>query len=406
MSTITIFQVSLEIWGIAFCLIAAACISAMKSSDPAYKRRKISMQLSCICLLLSDALAYVFRSQPGDLAFFMVRLSNFLVFGINYYYACLFGNYLWRSCCGNKGKVPARLLAVYMTSTISIVLLVISQFNHMYYYFDETNTYHRGDYFIFTQVLAVINMVLCFSILIENRKLLDKMVYYTMLAYFVLPVIATVFQTFFYGLSLQNFSMVFSTQIMFAVDFVDLSRKLDTSKSAFQAASHAAEHDSMTGLFNKTAGIRKIEAFLTEMKADDTASLVFLDIDDFKSINDTYGHTVGDFWINQIAQLLTLHCRENDIVCRFGGDEYIVFLKNLADLRLLQLKIDYFFAELKDVSVKKNQTVHCSIGICRIFGTGQKASYCIECADAALYEAKRKGKNTFVIKDRGVPFTE
>lgn len=401
MSATILFQIALEIWGIVVCIVASICLFAIKPEDPAHNPRKLIMELCCIFLLASDILAWRFLGQADTIGFRVTRIANFFVYFINFIYLTLFGNFLWKACATKEEKLPKRLLAVFSMSTAAIVILIISQFNGFFYYFDEQNIYHRGPWYMAAQMVAIAGIVLCFTILMQFRKRLDRITFLAMLSYFAFPAIATVIQTFYYGLALQNFSIVCSTQIIFAVDMIEMSLQLNSSKDAYRLASHAAEHDAMTGLLNKPAGIRKMEEFLAQMSEDGGASLIFVDIDNFKHINDTYGHGVGDFWIIEIAKLLMSHCRQDDIACRFGGDEYIVLMKNVTDAKLLYKRWEHFSECLQKLSEEKQQEIHCSIGVCRVFGAGQDLTRCLDTADQALYEVKRRGKNGCVIKDLG-----
>ena len=88
-------------------------------------------------------------------------------------------------------------------------------------------------------------------------------------------------------------------------------------------------YDLMTDVWNKAGGIEQIEKCLSNMLDIDTAIIGFIDIDDFKAVNDTYGHETGDFWIVQVAETLKDISGNDDIVCRYGGDEFIIFLKDV-----------------------------------------------------------------------------
>ena len=134
------------------------------------------------------------------------------------------------------------------------------------------------------------------------------------------------------------------------------------------------------------------------MTEGDRAVLGFVDIDNFKSVNDTYGHENGDFWICEIAAALQEMCESADIACRYGGDEYILFLKNIEAGDTLTARIDSFVKRVHDKAAERKQEVHCSIGFCQIKGGGRDLSECIAIADKLLYQAKEKGKDTYVIE--------
>lgn len=149
------------------------------------------------------------------------------------------------------------------------------------------------------------------------------------------------------------------------------------AKRELLISEYRASHDIMTGLWNKTSGVDQIRNCLGNMSEGDMAALGFLYIDNFKSVNDTYGHETGDFWIREVAAALQEMCGPSDIACRYGGDEYIFFLQNIEDRDELTARIEGFRKKIHDNAEEKGQDVHCSIG---------------------LYQAKKNGKDTYVIE--------
>ena len=147
--------------------------------------------------------------------------------------------------------------------------------------------------------------------------------------------------------------------------------------------------DDMTGLMNKGALTAAINEFLAK-KEKAPGILLMLDIDHFKSINDTYGHDIGDSVITQFGEFLAKHFTNNEVVGRFGGDEFIVFIKNNHDVEktksiarvLIDESSDYI--KLPD----PDQKVKVSIGIAMYDGKEKNYSELFKKADTALYEAK------------------
>ena len=169
------------------------------------------------------------------------------------------------------------------------------------------------------------------------------------------------------------------------------------NKKELLFSEYRASHDIMTGLWNKTSGRDKVRNCLENMSESDVAALGFVDIDNFKSVNDTYGHEIGDFWICEIAAALQKICDSSDIACRYGGDEYILFLKNVRDRDELTACIEGFRKKVVDKAAEREQDVHCSIGLYQVKGAGNKLAECIIIADSLLYQAKDKGKDTYII---------
>ena len=380
-------------------------------------RIKILMQIACMLLLGSDALSWYFHANADETTYYMVRISNFSVFCINYIFMSFFATYVWLTVSKNQHRKPAALHTVYALSVIGILLLIITQFTGLFYYFDDHNLYHRGNFYLLSQAIAVSGIALCFFMLISYRKNLDRITFFSMMSFFVLPVLATIYQALAYGFSLQCLAIVISTQIMFIMDTVELNLRFYSQQAAYEKARYEAEHDGMTGLLNKKAGWKHMRKYFDRMDSHDEAMLMFVDIDDFKIINDTYGHTVGDFWIHEVASQLRHIYRQDDIICRYGGDEFIVLIRNTASEQVLETTLGMFFQQLTRASEQRGQDVHCSVGVCRIAAIrisgnrdtsrntdgensedtrgGVDFGQCVKQADLALYETKRFNKGTF-----------
>ena len=194
----------------------------------------------------------------------------------------------------------------------------------------------------------------------------------------------------------STFEVGTHVQIWGRIQSRDYVKKLSETQEV-ERTKYEAEHDLLTGMYNKTAGMQRIREYIDNMTDEDSASLVFVDIDDFKSVNDTYGHAVGDYWIEKVAKFLRSDCYEEDVACRYGGDEYVVLHKGLSDISVLESKVIRFARKLQRKAMERVQNVHCSAGICQINGSGFSTEECMNVADTALYEAKKKGKNASVI---------
>lgn len=156
---------------------------------------------------------------------------------------------------------------------------------------------------------------------------------------------------------------------------------------------HQAVTDPLTGLLNKVALQNEVDAWL-EANADCSSHLFIIDIDDFKSINDKYGHTYGDKVLKGFSACMQETFEHPHILGRFGGDEFVIFAVDLTEeditirsYELLEL-INGMFRE-------DGLRVQCSIGIAKCDEKATNFDELFKRADAAMYAAKRKGKNTF-----------
>jgi len=161
--------------------------------------------------------------------------------------------------------------------------------------------------------------------------------------------------------------------------------------------------DPLTGLYNRR--------YLTEMldreirraaRAEQSLGILMLDLDHFKKFNDTYGHDAGDTVLREAASFLTKSIRIEDIVCRFGGEEFVVILPT-ADLNASQARAERIRSKLRKLTVlHQGQSlgmITVSVGVAALPQHGTSPKELLDAADAALYRAKREGRDRVVVAD-------
>ncbi|HLI60247.1 MAG TPA: EAL domain-containing protein [Solirubrobacteraceae bacterium] len=174
---------------------------------------------------------------------------------------------------------------------------------------------------------------------------------------------------------------------------------------------HLADHDALTGLLNR----HRFESELARVTAEVAryrrrASLLVLDLDGFKDVNDRFGHPVGDELITRIGALLRDTLRTTDVVARLGGDEFIAILPEAgpADAKRLANRILEAVRDCGQIAVgDEHAQITASIGLTSFDGdTGLTGAELVAEADVALYEAKAEGRNRRVLYDRSRPRRE
>lgn len=169
-------------------------------------------------------------------------------------------------------------------------------------------------------------------------------------------------------------------------------KDVDTQKKQEIAQREAAELDPLTGVYNRKAFREQVESYLEDNPEEKKGALILCDLDDFKSINDRYGHIIGDSVLKYVASCLQKAFEDKHIVGRFGGDEFLAFVKGDMTKEGMSQQMDKLFAMLKQY---KEVAVSCSVGI--MFVEGKNFSYqdCMQDADVALYKSKENGKNQY-----------
>jgi diguanylate cyclase (GGDEF)-like protein/PAS domain S-box-containing protein len=183
-------------------------------------------------------------------------------------------------------------------------------------------------------------------------------------------------------------------------------RDVTELKEAAEALTHRASHDPLTGLPNRTVFLDRLEQALARARRTHRPlAVIFLDLDDFKTINDTHGHGTGDLLLVGLTPRLRAAVRPGDTIARFGGDEFVVLCEEVGDEaaagRLTERITAAAGARLTIGGRELGVSV--SAGLVLVSGPGDAtAADVLRDADAAMYRAKRAGKDKVVVFDEGM----
>jgi diguanylate cyclase (GGDEF)-like protein len=175
--------------------------------------------------------------------------------------------------------------------------------------------------------------------------------------------------------------------------------EVETCAKALEQASRAAEHDVLTELPNRALLRDRLSQAIAHAKRDGSLlALLFLDLDNFKEINDGFGHATGDQVLKQAARSLVSAVREGDTVSRHGGDEFLILLSGVSkpsDAALVARKVAAALAGAAAGEEGDVPRLTASIGISVYPGDADDVDTLIACADAAMYLAKKVGPGGF-----------
>ncbi|HAD04115.1 MAG: hypothetical protein A2005_09885 [Desulfuromonadales bacterium GWC2_61_20] len=187
-----------------------------------------------------------------------------------------------------------------------------------------------------------------------------------------------------------------------ASEIAAIGEALNTTIAAINARDRElhrlATYDTLTGLLNRHSFNRELEREKARVILEEhTSALLFIDLDKFKEVNDTVGHTAGDELLFQIGHLLSGKVRTNDILARLGGDEFTIILRNV-NIEQASTIASQIGAAMRDfVFAAEGHTfsVHCSIGVTIIDGSSFTPTELLTQADTACHEAKNHGRDCF-----------
>ena len=348
-----------------------------------------------------------------------------------------FSRYYYTNCVTEirNSNIRSLVMCSFITTFLSIGFLAAS-----FIFSDKFNIYEK----IFSWLYTLISCFFCFSsayLLGKHKKLTLLFVYAYMLFLSASSIITGVFlckdrnAVFFFiaqttfpvifldtplrmaGLSLVSaivfdiLAYFFKTPDRYMIDIMNsviflitgmllsiFTANIKLNDFIFQKAIKTErDTDGLTGLLNKSSMMREIRKSMTNDPKN--GILVMLDVDDFKRINDSYGHVVGDFVISGIARCLNSSFRNSDIIGRFGGDELVIFMPFTHDVVIAQSRVKKVLSLMAETIELPNEndkvTGSFGIAVCSEFGDTYDDLF--RKADYALYRAKSGGKNQFSV---------
>jgi diguanylate cyclase (GGDEF)-like protein len=193
---------------------------------------------------------------------------------------------------------------------VNALLAVLSAKNGWFFLIDAGNTYRRGPYFFLHVALTFgILGATCLLVLI-NRHLLEKRIFRAMLLFIVPPVAGSILQILFYGLMLNWVAVMIAVLIVY-----------------IHIQGHGLNTDYLTGTYNRRHFEQLIRSRIRRVGPEQSFAVILADMDNFKRINDLHGHKAGDEALKIAVDLIRRVLRRNDLIARFGGDEFYVLLE-------------------------------------------------------------------------------
>lgn len=179
---------------------------------------------------------------------------------------------------------------------------------------------------------------------------------------------------------------------------LNLRKQLIKVTESQKQLAYLSQHDAMTGLPNRATGRDHIQQAIANATRHKTrVALLFVDLDNFKSVNDSMGHAAGDLLLKRVAQRLAASVRMSDIVDRHGGDEFVIGLTDVVDLDDVSKAANKVLASLAQPMLINDTEIStsCSIGIALFPDDGADYESLLREADIAMYQAKEDGRNIY-----------
>ena len=363
------------------------------SKDPLRARKSVVMSLNLTCgtMLLCEYLFYVYNGSTTPFNIFMMHVVNagvyYLIVLLLLFYAMLvfyrlFGRFDF------KPDMPCRvrLIAINVIVVIGLLLVAISHFTGIYYYFDGNNEYQRGPLFWLAAVIPTIGAIIVVSVIFNHRGKMTFVQRLVLISYLILPLAGEIIQICFFGSSLMNIFMGLSVLLMFFENVIDKEKEIV----------RATKTEIRTGLANEHACIE----WLNAMRGKEDLkkySAVFFDLRKFSDINRIYGVENGNRILAAFSTIIQGKIENDEILGRQFGNQFVAIVKdrNLDNLLKLLNGVEVTFNDA-ETGVENKVTLSARIGVYEIDRSDLDGEDILVFAAQALVIAKSKDNDDIV----------
>jgi len=374
MELMHIFQVN----AFAFLILVLIYFNEHKMREPIFTHKLFVFLVRIgMLLLVIDTLAWVFNDKPGLSNFYLNVFFNLLLYLFAVLPAAFWLLYADFQVYHESKRTRKIKIIMFVVIAGNAVLTLASLKTGWYFYVDAANVYHRGEYFWIHISLSYAMLAYASFLIFINHKKIEKG-YYRALLFFPLPqLMGSIFQVLFYGLSLNWSCMTLSLLIVY-----------------FYIQDIGLNTDYLTGIFNRRLLDDYLQEKIKSSTKNKTFSAILIDLDNFKQINDTFGHDAGDKALQELVKLLRASLRSRDFIARFGGDEFYVIL-DINDKAALEEVVERIKQIADNFYLKQNmQPISFSMGYdVYDFNSAMKVEDFKQHIDKLMYEQKNKKKN-------------
>lgn len=276
----------------------------------------ITLVILNMALIVIDILGWVFNGLPGSLNYICNIGFNTILYIAAPMIPSVWVLYTCNLINSDRQKIKYTKATLLVLLSINAAITIISLFTGSYFYVDASNIYKRGPLFLVHIGYSTLLMLYSLTSVVAKRKQFQKKQYISIIMFYVAPFVGMIIQMIYYGVSFNWIGTAISLLIIY---FNLQSRNLST--------------DYLTGVNNRFNFHIYIKEKIRSCSEKKTFGAIMIDIDNFKKINDNFGHATGDEALKDTVQILRGSLRKDDYIARLGGDEFLI----VVDMQFLEM---------------------------------------------------------------------
>lgn len=281
-----------------------------------YYDHKLYIILICLNAveLILNTMILIVEGKPGNAAIRLNLLLTVVYYILTPISCMVWSLYAYYQVCIDEMKTKKLFIPLVIPVIINAVISVLSCFNKYYFYVDKSNQYYRGNIFFLFSLVCVSYLLFTQIVIFIKRKQISKPYFIPLSTFAIPPLIGGIIQSIYYGTSLVWVCMTISLLIIY-----------------INIMNNETNTDYLTGLYNRRQLDNSLQKYNLKNKL---LGGIMIDLNSFKKINDAWGHLSGDKALKYTGEILKKSFHEKDIICRYGGDEFIVLfeIKETSDL--------------------------------------------------------------------------
>jgi diguanylate cyclase (GGDEF)-like protein len=312
-------------------------------------------------------------NKGPDWFFPFAAAGNYIEIMLNTVLLPIFYRYVCEQICDLDRVVARKLnITLWIMAVVCAALVVSTAYTGQIFYFDGAHTYHRGPLFLLPMSILFAMMVMIEGFIISQRQQIEVS-YYTSLALFMVPpLIGWALQSLIFGLPFSLLGVTFAALVVFT-----------------NIQNRNMDKDYLTGAFNRQTLDNYLQHKIDLSTRQRTFSAILLDIDNFKSINDSFGHYEGDAALIHTVRILRDSVGRTDFIARYGGDEFCVILDS-DDPSVVEATVGQIDSRLSDFN-RHHKPYPLSFSMGRAIyqpSMGNKAEFFYKIIDQKMYDEK------------------